>query len=378
MRALGEEERTAVERVLRRRTLYRGVGLVAPEEVERCEEELARLVGRRHVVLMNSGTSALLAALHALGIGEGDEVIVPGFGWLTNLSTVLYAGATPVLVPTGPGLGLDPSWLEEARSARTRAITPVHACGSPCLMEPILSFARRHGLSVLDDASQAMGTSAAGGDLTAFSFQAFKIVTSGEGGALGTDDEALYRAAVRFHDAGLERMAQPRRGAPGLELPRGLGLNLRMSELDAALLRVQLTRLPALKAALGRAAEALTAALAPAMVSGAVRRVPPAPGQTENQTFLVLEAAEAGVARAFEAALNEAGCRVLLASRDRYHGIQGWLEYLEENRLPYRVVGAEDAKRVQERVLMLHVNWEISEAELEQVRAGVAAFLRAS
>lgn len=375
-RAMGEEEREAVARVLERRTLYRGTGLAPPEEVERCEEELARLVGRKHVLLMNSGTSAILAALHALGIGKGDEVIVPGYGWLTNVSAVLYVGATPVLVPTGPGLNLDPAWLEQAVSPQTRAITPVHACGQPCDLEEIRRFAQRHGLKIMDDASQAIGTSAAAGDVTAYSFQAFKIITSGEGGALGTDDDALYRAGARFHDAGLERMARPRVEPHGFPLPKGLGLNLRMSELDAAVLRVQIRKLPEIRERLRRAADALADVFAPALAVGAVRRLAPPPGAEENRTFLLFEAVDAGAAEAFGAALNQAGCRILRVSDDVYHGIAGWLQYLQTNRLPHRVVGADEARQAQARLLTLHVNWEISEVELAQVKAGVASFLK--
>ncbi len=375
LRAMGDEERQALERVLARGALYRGAGLAPPEEVEGCEEELARLVGRKHVLMLNSGTSALLAALHALGVGEGDEVIVPSYGWLTNVSSVLYVGATPVFVPVGPGVCVDTSFLEQALSPRTKAITPIHACGWPCDMETLRGFARKHGLAVLDDASQALGSSATWGDVTAYSFQSFKIVTGGEGGALATDDTSLYLSAVRFHDSGLSRMARHRPKPMGYEVPVGVGLNLRMSELEAALIRVQLRRLPHIRESLKKASRALLDAFAPALASGGVRHLTPPAGATDNGTFLLFEAADARTAHAFDAALRQAGCHIHLVSKDRTHGLPGWLEYLETNNLPHRVVGRDVALERSERVLALHVNWALTETGFAQVRSAVESFL---
>ena len=375
LRAMGQEEQQAVERVLAGRALYRGTGLNPPEEVEGCEEELARQVGRKHVLMLNSGTSALLAALHALRVGPGDEVIVPGYGWLTNVSSLLYVGATPVFVPVGPGLCVDTGFLEQAVGPRTRAITPIHACGWPCDMATVRDFARRHGLAVLDDASQALGSSATWGDVTAFSFQSFKIITGGEGGALATDDSSLYLSAVRFHDSGLARMARPPLRPTGPEVPVGLGLNLRMTELEAALIRVQLRRLPEIRESLRRAAGALLDAFAPALARGGVRRLTPPAGASDNGTFLLFEAADARTAHAFDEALRRAGVHIHLVSKDRTHGLPGWLEYLDTNRLPHRVVGREVALERSERVLALHVNWALTEKELAQVRSAMGAFL---
>jgi 8-amino-3,8-dideoxy-alpha-D-manno-octulosonate transaminase len=381
-RAISDEEREAVASVLSRRTLYRGRGLAPPEEASLCEAELAELLGRRYVVLMNSGTSALLAALRAVGVGPGDEVILPGYGWLTDVTTVLHLGAVPVFAPLGPDLNLDPARLEACFSERTRAVAPVHACGRPFDLPAVAEIARRRGVPLVEDACQCLGGRIDGrlvgteGQAAVFSFQAFKIVTAGEGGAMATDDEALYLSALRFHDAGLARFSLPSlsrsRAGPEGQVPVGVGLNLRMSELGAALLRVQLRRLPELLGRLTRARTALLETFSEAFAAGVLRACPPRQGVEENGTFLQLKAPDARVARRMTEALCARGVPVRLAAAAPLHALPGWLEYLDRHGYAYRVVDRESSLDVLNRTLLLEVNWEQSPDALQRLRGDVA------
>lgn len=380
VRAIDEEERRAIDAVLERRTLYRGAGLVPPVEVRDGERELREGLQRKFAILMNSGTSALLSALVAGGIGEGDEVIVPGYGWLTDVSVVLERRAVPVFAPVGEDLTIDVARLAECITPSTRAIAPVHACGRPYDVAGVAEFAQRHGLMVIEDACQALGArvhdrpAGAFGDMTALSFQAFKLVSGGEGGALLTDDPSLYEKAFRFHDAGLSRFAEGA-GPEGL-VPTGLGLNLRMSELTAALVRVQLRRLPHVMARLQEARDALLGALGDALGAGALRLPRPRPGSVDNGTFLVLRADEPAIARTFLDTMRERGCAIRLASEASLHALPGWLDYLRREKFAHRVVGRDVAEAALQRALILEINWQQTPEMLDTLHEAAREGLR--
>jgi perosamine synthetase len=187
--SIGEEEiRSVVE------TLESG-WLTTGSKVKRFEEDFARYVGSKHAVAVNSGTAALHLALDAIGIREGDEVIVPAMTFAATAEVVLYFKAKPVLVDCEPDtLNLDPRQIEAAINSKTKAIIPVHMGGQPCDMEQILELARHHNLKVIEDAAHALPASHHGrrigtiGDITCFSFYATKTITTGEGGMATTDN----------------------------------------------------------------------------------------------------------------------------------------------------------------------------------------------
>lgn len=382
-RVIGEAEHKAVVDVLARRTLYRGAGLNEPREVSAVEVELARRLGRRFALTFNSGTSALVAGLVALGVGEGDEVIVPGYGWLTDVSAVLHLKAVPVLCPIGADLNIDPARIPECLTPRTKAITPVHACGRACDLDLVRAAAP--GVSVLDDACQALGATSGGRPVggegtaaTVLSFQSFKIITAGEGGALVTDDEELYVAAVRYHDAGLSRFAHAAasRGAP--MQPIGVGLNLRMSELTAALLRVQLGRLEEVRAGQRAARERLSAAFAPAFEAGLLEEAPQGPGTEDNGTFLLLTARDGDAARGLHRALAALGVPLVHGIEDALHTSPGWAAYMQDQGFPFRSVGLEATRAILERTLFLQVNPDQSPESLDRLRRGIAGAVGAT
>ena len=186
---IDEEEICSVVETLKSGWLTTGV------KVKRFEEDFVRYLGCGHAIAVNSCTAALHLALEAVGIEEGDEVIVPTMTFTATAEVVLYFKARPVLVDCRPDtLNIDPDRIERAITAKTKAIIPVHFGGQPCDMEPIQKIARTRGLTVIEDAAHALPASYQGkkvgtiGDITCFSFYATKTITTGEGGMATTDN----------------------------------------------------------------------------------------------------------------------------------------------------------------------------------------------
>lgn len=231
-RALESEVRAAMEGVLARSWYVLG------EECRAFEDEFAAWVGTRHAVGVGSGTDAIQLALRALGVGPGDEVITVANTCVPTVAAIGATGARPRLVDAHPDtLTLDPNGLAKARTEKTRAIVPVHLYGHPCDMDPILEFARRHGLAVVEDCAQAHGATYKGracgtlGDLAAFSFYPSKNLGAyGDGGAVTTSNPD-HAARLRK----LRNYGEEARYTHTLE-----GINSRLDEIQAAVLRVKL------------------------------------------------------------------------------------------------------------------------------------------
>ena len=242
---IGEEEVEAVARVARSADLFRYYGRGEPRETRAYEREWAARIGVRHALAVNSGTSALFCALVAAGVEPGDEVILPAFSWVSVPNAVLQVGGIPVVVDVDEGLTLDPRAVEAHLGPRTRAILPVHMRGAPSDLEGLLAVANRAGVALVEDACQAAGVTyrdrpvGSFGHVAAMSTQYAKVVVTGEGGVVFTDDDDAHRAALDAHDPA----NASRRGEPPSSYP---GLNLRCTELQAAVGRVQLSRLDAL------------------------------------------------------------------------------------------------------------------------------------
>ena len=240
----GIREWMAVGRVIARGQLLRTD--LARGDCVRFEEELAAFTGARHALAVSSGTAALICALQACGIGPGDEVLVPAYTWMATAAAVLQVGAVPVLIDVDDTLTMDPADLAARLTPRSRAVIPVHMINRPCDMEAILAVARGAGLRVIEDAAQAVGVRyrdrfcGTMGDMGVFSFNQHKNMTCGEGGAILTDDPDLMARAVNAHDMGIA-------WRPGQDAARPavfVGSNFRISEIQGAILRVQLRRLP--------------------------------------------------------------------------------------------------------------------------------------
>ncbi len=244
----GDEERKQVQDVLDTGVLFRyGFDGVRKGrwKARTFEEELAERLGVKRCHLCSSGTAALSIALAACGIGAGDEVILPPFTFVATMEAVLLAGAVPVFAEIDETLCLDPDAVQQAITKRTKAVLPVHMCGSMARIDALAALCDSHGLTLMEDACQALGATfqgkAAGtfGRVGCFSFDPVKTVTCGEGGALVTDDEDLYRMADAFADHGHDHAGRDR----GLEGHPILGSNYRISELNAAVGLAQLRKL---------------------------------------------------------------------------------------------------------------------------------------
>jgi dTDP-4-amino-4,6-dideoxygalactose transaminase len=240
---MGNEELQEIQRVIEGGNLFR---MSSPlREVARFEEEWAEHLGAKHCVCVSGGTAALICSLAGLGIGPGDEVIVPGYTFMASAVAVLAVGAIPVLADIDESLTIDPASVEERLSPHTRAIMPVHMMGMPADMERITEIAQRYGLKVVEDSCQADGGSFKGrrlgtwGDVGAFSFNFWKILSAGEGGAVVTDDPEVFERALIHHDSG----SAFRIYAGDIKSPIWVGQQYRVSEILGAFLRVQLSRL---------------------------------------------------------------------------------------------------------------------------------------
>lgn len=213
---------------------------------QRFEAELADFTRSKHALALSSGTAGLICALQACGIGPGDEVLVPAYTWMATAGAVLLVGAVPVLVEINETLTIDVDDLSSKITARSRAVIPVHMINRACDMDRILEIARQNGLQVIEDASQAVGVLYKGrmcgtiGDIGVFSFNQHKNMTSGEGGAILTNDPHLFTRAMNAHDMGISYRTQ----STGGNAPVFVGNNYRISEIQGAILRVQLSKLP--------------------------------------------------------------------------------------------------------------------------------------
>ncbi len=249
--AIDAEEEQAVLEVIRSKRLFRYYGPEpGPSKVEELENKFAAHLGTQFALAVTSGTAALICGLQAIGVGPGDEVIIPAYTWIASASAVLAVGGVPVLAEVDQSLTLDPGDVEKKISPDTKAILPVHMRGTPCRMDAILEIAGRHGLKVVEDVAQADGASyknrrlGTWGNVGCFSLQFNKIITSGEGGIVATNDEALWKRALQYHDV----IGGLRNGIPPEETL--WGINFRMPELLAAVMLVQLRRLDGLLSAM--------------------------------------------------------------------------------------------------------------------------------
>jgi len=254
----------AVERVLRSGKINQWTG----SEVTSFEEECADFVGVKYAVALTNGSVALELALEALGIGVGDEVIVTCYTFIASASAVVMRGAVPVMADIDPGsLNISADTVCAVISSRTRAIIAVHLAGMPCDMYPLLKLAKEYDLKVIEDCAQAHGATYKGravgslGDAAAFSFCQDKIMTTGgEGGLLTTNDKAIWEKAWAYKDHGKSYDSVYHKKHPSgfCWLHDSFGTNWRMTEMQAAIGRVQLRKLPEWTAIRQRNAAMLT------------------------------------------------------------------------------------------------------------------------
>jgi len=230
---IDQEEIKAVEEVLISGMLTSG------PKVAELEKDFASFIGTKFAIATNSGTSALMVALQSLGIGPGDEVITVPFSFIATTNAILYTGAEPVFVDISEkDFNLDPVWLKQALSQRTKAVLVVHLYGQPADLDSILDFTEKHGLLLIEDACQAHGATYKGKKVGSFgtgtfSFYPTKNMTTGEGGMITTDDSELYQRAVMIRNQGQSKRYYH----------EVLGYNFRMTDIAAAIGLAQFKKL---------------------------------------------------------------------------------------------------------------------------------------
>ena len=261
MYVVGREEIDAIAKVIESGALFRyGVG----SECDRFEARYANYLGCRHFALAASGSNALAAAMTALGLGPGDEILIPAHTYMATATSVLAVGAIPVIVDIDQSLTIDPAAVLAAVGPRTRAVVAVHMWGTACAMDAIMAIAEQHDLLVIEDACQGVGGSYKGrkfgtiGDVGCFSFNYFKNMTAGEGGGVAVNDDVVAERArcaidpCHFYWQGRNDQVKP------------FACNgARASELMGAMLNVQLDRLDGMVGAMRAERDAILAGIAP-------------------------------------------------------------------------------------------------------------------
>ena len=252
---LTDQDRAAVLEVLNSNTLSLGPKLPA------FEHAVSRTTNSRHAIAVNSGTSGLHLCVRAAGISDGDEVITTPFSFVASANCILFERGKPVFVDIDPlTYNLDPQQIEQAITPRTKAILPVHVFGRPCAISEITHIARKHGLTLIEDACEAIGAQYRGspvgtfGQTGVFAFYPNKQLTTGEGGVIITDDDEVARRCRSWRNQG-------RSDTEGWLEHDELGYNYRLSDINCALGTSQISRLGEVVAARQRVAELYDAAL---------------------------------------------------------------------------------------------------------------------
>lgn len=233
---LGEEELTQITEVIKSKWIAEG------EKTREFEKLIATLCGTKHAVAVSNGTVALYIGLRVLGVGEGDEVIVPDFTFIASANSIKLAGATPVFVDIDEKtFNIDPQSTQRAITKRTKAIMPVHIYGQAADMDRVGEIARKHNLYIVEDAAQGIGVKFNGkpvggfGDIGCISFYADKTITTGEGGMILTNDAKLAEQCILMKNQGRLRA--------GAYVHPHIGYNFRLSDLQAAIGLAQLSKL---------------------------------------------------------------------------------------------------------------------------------------
>lgn len=377
----GDEERKEVQDVLNTGVLFRYGFDQARKghwKAKTFEAELAKRTRAKHCHLCSSGTAALNIALAACEVGAGDEVIVPPFTFIATIEAVLTAGAVPVFAEIDETLCLNPQAIEAVITPRTKAVVPVHMCGSMARIDEIKSLCDQKGLILIEDSCQSVGAEFQGkalgtfGQMGCFSFDAVKTVTCGEGGAVVTDDASLYLRADAYADHGHDHIGNDR----GLEGHEILGTNFRISELNAAVGLAQLRKLDAILEKQRSHKKAIKEAMA-GLPGISFRQIPDEKG--DSATFLSFFLPDEQIAKKAAADLGQAGvdgCFYWYANN--WHYIRQWdhLKHLRgAARLPlqlletcpdYQQVKLPDSDRIMSRTISMLIKLSWSDADISR------------
>jgi 8-amino-3,8-dideoxy-alpha-D-manno-octulosonate transaminase len=324
---IGDEERKEIADVMETGILMR-YGFDKERKgvfkVREFEEAFAAHCGAGFALGVTSGSAALKVALTALDIGPGDEVIVPAFTFIATYEAVLEVGAIPVMADIDDTLNLDPEDIARKMTPYTKAVIPVHMCGSPARIDRIVDIARRFFIRVLEDNAQSCGGSFQGkklgtfGDMGIFSFDYYKTMTTGEGGMVVTDDRELYERSDWYHDHGHDHDPTVSRAMEGRFI---LGFNYRMNELQGALGLAQLRKLPAIIAGQRKNRDAVKALLQ-GVPGLKFREISDPDG--DAATFLGFNLSTAVKAERFQKTLAASGVDTVCFKKNKWHYCPNW------------------------------------------------------
>lgn len=369
-----------------------------PSKVAAAEKAMSHLVGTKYCLAVNSCTSALVASYRALGVGAGDEVIVPAYTFFATSATVASSNGIPVIVEVDETLCLDPEAIERAITKRTKAIVPVHMRGAPAQMDAIMDIANKKGIPVVEDVAQAGGGLFDGkrlgsiGTMGCFSFDYYKVIVSGEGGFITTDDEWLYTRAQSWHDCAAcwrpDRFAKERR-----EGELFCGENYRMSELEGAVALAQIRRADEMLAGYRRAKKQIKDAIE-TFPGLSFRRLTDEAGDTG--TCLVMFLPDADATRTAIKYLQAEGVPAggIYNSKIRdWHIFSYWEHILDKKTvasdgLPWSAVQADELPRYSRdmcprtidllsRAIMVDIDYNYSDRDCTAIAGGINKVLRA-
>ena len=325
---IGKEEEKEILDVLKRKILFRyefDEQRQGSYKVEEFERKFAGYCGVRHALAVSSGTAALRVALAALAISPGDEVITQGFTFVATWEAIFDAGAIPVFTEIDDTLCLDPDDIQNKVSERTKAIIPVHMCGSQARIIEIMREADRLNIPVIEDTAQACGGRLNGkalgsfGKMGTFSFDSVKTLTTGEGGMVITDDLDTFVRASEYHDHGHDH--DPKMGR-GLEKRNFSGLNYRMMELQGALGLAQLSKLDNLILAKQRENKLRIKEALRKIEQITFRNIPDPEG--EIASFLMFSLPTEEKTKAFNRVLTKEGCPTVYWYDNTWHYFERW------------------------------------------------------
>lgn len=356
-------------------------------KVRTFEEDFKAYVGAGYALGVTSGSAALKVCLSAMGVGPGDEVLVPAFTFLATYEAVLEVGAIPVMTDIDDSLNLDPDDIEKKLTPSTKAVIPVHMCGAPARIDRIVEIARKHKLLVLEDNAQSAGGSLNGkklgtfGDMGIFSFDYYKTITTGEGGMLVTDSKELYLRADEYHDHGHDHNPKVSRAMEGRHI---LGFNYRMNEFQGAMGLAQLRKLDYIIAEQRKNKETIKKTLSG--VKGLkFRNIPDPEGDTA--TFLAFNLLSAERTRKFHAGLTAAGVESIYFYENKWHYVPNWEHFLAQStanakKYPFTdpshkgTIGYDrqsipHAEDILSRTLIMPIQVRMPEEKLKSIREGI-------
>jgi len=328
---IGEEEEQQLLDVVRSKVLVRDRfdAIRKHYKVRTFEDKFRAYMGSEHALAVCNATQGIVIALAALGVGPGDEVIVPAYTFIATAAAVVAARCIPILAEIDDSLNLDPEDVERKITERTKCVIPVHMKGAPCRMDELADVCRRHGLYMVEDVAQACGASYRGkkagtfGDVGVFSFDFWKVITTGSGGMLLTDNEEVYKRCVHYHDHGHEVY----RENEDLGERPVIGLNFRMEELEGALGLAQLAKLDWLIRTMRANAARLWDGIKDIAVF-TIRNIPDPEGDVGNGVTLIADTAE--IAEGFYRGMQARGVEMEWLKESGWHNYANWKQLLNK------------------------------------------------